>query len=181
MRRYLIILCGLLGVSLAVARPDDAAKSTAVRLLLSELQAGSMASEQYCAVVFDDRRFHFEKASRRLGRDRERTVYEGQLSQADWDALAAILDRKDLQDVDVPPGVPPLVIEDVHTYSISVARGNKFQNMEFLDKKSRKPYELQLKPLLQWWKSFRGGRMVESKVPPDARCSLDSSRAVFSQ
>jgi len=53
--------------------------------------------------------------------------------------------------------------------------------MEFVDNKSRKPYESQLKPLLQWWKSFRGKRMVESKMDPDAKCSLDSSHAVFSQ
>jgi hypothetical protein len=35
--------------------------------------------------------------------------------------------------------------------------------------------------LLQWWKSVRHERMVESKVLPDARCSLDSTHAVFSQ
>jgi len=72
-------------------------------------------------------------------------------------------------------------MEDVHTFTISVARGSKFQNMEFLDNKSRKPYESQLKPLLRWWKSFRGGRMVESKARPDEKCSLDSTHGVYSQ
>jgi len=52
--------------------------------------------------------------------------------------------------------------------------------MEFLDNKSRKPYEEQLKPLLQWWKAFRGSRLTESTVPADPRCALDSSHAVFS-
>jgi len=58
--------------------------------------------------------------------------------------------------------------------TISVAREAKYQNMEFLDNKSRKPYESQLKPLLGWWKAFRGGHMAESSAPPDSRCSLNS-------
>jgi hypothetical protein len=182
MRRQIAILCGVLGIGLAaVAGPDEVAKGTAVRLLLSELQAGTMASEQYCALIFMDRRFHYEKASRKMGQDRDRRVYEGELSQADWDALTGILDSKEFRELDIPQGMPPLVIEDAHTFAISVARGNNFQNMEFLNNKSRKPYESQLKPLLRWWKSFRGGRMVESTALPDAKCSLVSTHAVFSQ
>jgi hypothetical protein len=176
------ILCGVLGIGLAAAAfPDEMAKGTAVRLILSEVQAGSMASEQYCTLVFADRHFHYEKASRKMGQDRDRKVYEGELSQSDWDALTGILDSKEFRELNVPPEVPPLVIEDAHTFTISVARGSKFQNMEFLDNKSRKPYEVQLKPLLRWWKSFRGSRMAESKAPPDAKCSLDSTHGVYSQ
>jgi hypothetical protein len=182
MTRPIAILCGLLGIGLAAAAgPVETAKRMPVRLLLSEVQAGSMASEQYCTLVFEDRHFHYEKASRKMGKDRDRKVYEGELSQADWEALTGILDSKDFRELNVPQGVPPLVIEDTHSFSISVARGNKFQNMEFLDNKSRKPYDSQLKPLLQWWKSVRHERMVESKAAPDARCSLDSTHGVFSQ
>src|SRR6266851_6800468 len=182
MIRHVAILCGVLGAGLAAAAgPDEMAKGTAIRLLLSEVQAGSMASEQYCTLVFADRHFHYERASRKMGRDRERKVYEGELSQADWNALTGILDSKEFRELNVPPGVPPLVIDDTHTFTISVARGSKFQNMEFVDNKSRKPYDSQLKPLLQWWKSVRRERMVESKAPPDARCSLDSTHAVYSR
>jgi hypothetical protein len=182
MAHHLAILCGVLGVGLAAAAgPDETVKGMAVRLFLSEVQAGSMASEQYCTLVFEDRHFHYERASRKMGKDRDRKVYEGELSQADWDALTGILDSKEFRELNVPRGVPPPVIEDAHTFSISVARGSKFQNMEFLDNKSRKPYDSQLKPLLQWWKSVRHERMVESKALPDARCSLDSTHAVFSQ
>ena len=175
------VLCGVLGIGLAVAFSDEMAKGPAVRLLLSEVEEGTMASNQYCAVVFSNRSFHYEKSSRRLGKDKDRKVYEGELSQADWDALVGILDSKDFRELNVPQTVPPLVIEDAHTFTISVARGSKFQNMEFLDKRSRKPYESQLKPLLQWWKSFRSGRRVESNAPPDEKCSLDNTHPVFSQ
>jgi hypothetical protein len=95
--------------------------------------------------------------------------------------LGGIIDSKEFRELNVPQAVPPLVIQDAHTFTISVARETKFQNMEFLNNKSRKPYESQLKPLLQWWKSFRGGRMIESKASPDGRCSLDDSHAIFSQ
>lgn len=182
MTRYLTLVFAVLGIGLVFAAgTDELAKGPALRLLFSEVQVGSMASEQYCAMVFTNRHFHYEKASRKSGKDRDRKVYEGELSQADWDALTGILDGREFQGLNVPREVPPAVVVDSHPYTISVARGTTFQNIEFLNDKSRKPYETQLKPLLRWWKSFRGSRMVESKAQADARCSLDDSHAVFSQ
>jgi hypothetical protein len=160
---------------------NEGAKGAAVRLQLNEVQVGSMAADQYCTVVFADRHFHSEKASRHHGQDTDRKVYEGELSEADWSALGAIIDSDGFRALNVPQEVPPLIMQDAHTVTISVARGARFQNMEFLDNKSRKPYEAQIKPLLQWWKSFRGEHPAESKAAPDARCALDSSNAVFSQ
>jgi hypothetical protein len=183
MRRQIAILACVLAVAFAMAMlgQDEVAKGAAVRLQLNEVQAGSMASEQYCTVVFADHHFHSEKANRSHGKDTDRKVYEGQLSEADWNSLGGIIDSDGFRALNVPQEVPPLVIQDAHTITISVARGARFQNMEFLDNKSRKPYETQLKPLLQWWKSFRGERPAESKAAPDARCALDSTHAVFSQ
>ena len=175
------ILCCVLGTTLAAtADLNETTKEAALRLLLSEVQPGAMASEQYCTLVFADRHFHSERATRKLGKDRERKVYEGALSDADWNALTGVLDSKEFRELNVPQGVTPLMIEDAHTFTISIARATKFQNMEFLDNKSRKPYESQLKPLLGWWKSFRGEHLLKSEAPPDARCSLDSTHAVFS-
>jgi hypothetical protein len=182
MTRQITILCAILGIGLAAAAgPNETAKATAARLMLNEVQAGTMASEQYCILVFADRHFHSEKANRKLGKDRDRKVYEGELSENDWNALGGIIDSKEFRELNVPPNVPPLVIQDVHSYTISVARDAKFQNMEFLDNKSRKPYESQLNPLLKWWKSFRDAHKAESNASPDGRCSLDSTHAVFSQ
>ncbi|HWY19809.1 MAG TPA: hypothetical protein VNX26_01240 [Candidatus Acidoferrum sp.] len=183
MTRHIAVLCGFVGIGLAAALlgQNETAKGAAVRLQLNEVQAGSMASEQYCTVVFADRRFHSERASRRRGKDTDRRVYEGVLSEADWNTLSGIIDSEGFRALNVPRDVPPLVMQDAHAITISVARDAKFQNMEFLDNKSRKPYESQLKPLLQWWKSFRGERVAESKAAPDARCALDSTHAVFSQ
>lgn len=182
MPRELPILCLILLSGLAaLAGSDQPPNKTAFRLLLSEVQPGSMATQQQCTLVFTDRRFHHETASRKRGRDFDRKVYESELSEGDWNALSAILDSKEFRDLNVPRGVPPLVMQDSHIYTISVAREGRFQNMEFLDKKSRKPYESQLKPLFEWWKSMRGRHMSESPAPADGHCSLENNDAIFSQ
>lgn len=152
-----------------------------VRLFLAEIEAGTMQSQQYCGVIFEDRRFHYEKASRRNGRDIRRKIYEGDLSESDWNTLTETLDNKELRGINVLREVPPLVIQDSHPYMISIARENRFQNIEFLDNRALKPYEPQLKPLLRWWKAFRKSPMVESNAAPDARCSTDNTHAVYNQ
>jgi hypothetical protein len=140
-----------------------------------------MSAPQYCTLVFDDHSFHSEKADIKHGSDVDRKAFQGKLSDADWNSLISIIDRKDFSDLKVPRTVPPLVMQDTHPYTISVARGPDFQNMEFLDNKSLKPYEAQIKPLLQWWKSVRGQRGNESSTTPDPRCALDSTHAIVAQ
>ncbi|MFZ0797225.1 MAG: hypothetical protein WCA13_19720 [Terriglobales bacterium] len=177
--RFLAFLLGLLLA--ATVASGQASNPPALRLLLNEVQPGSLSTEQYCTLVFTDRHFHMEKATLQHGRDSDRKTYEGELSEADWNALGGILDRKEFRELKVPPSIAPLVMQDTHPYTISVARDGNFQNMEFLNGKSLKPYEPQIKPLLQWWKSFRGRRLPESNAPADKRCALDNSRAVISQ
>jgi len=175
-------LAFLLGLGLATtAASGQASNPPALRLLLSEVQPGSLSTEQYCTLVFVDRHFHMEKATLQHGRDSDRKVYQGELSEADWNALGGILDSKEFRELKVPQNVSPLVVQDSHPYNISVARDGDFQNLEFLNGKSLKPYEPQIKPLLQWWKSLRGRRLPESHTPADPRCALDNAHAVFSQ
>jgi hypothetical protein len=174
-----VALYALLAMSLAAGAGANEAKSVpALRLLLFEDQPGAMSNQQYCMLVFADRHFHAEKAVRKLGRDQERQINEGVLPEIDWNALDGILDNEDFRKIHVHPNTSPLVVEDAHAYIVSVARDKTFQNMEFLDNKSRKPYESQVKPLLQWWKSVRSRRMVATGAQ-DSRCAADN-RAVFS-
>src|ERR1700692_4686312 len=178
-------LVGLLSLLLltltSVAGVGQASRPQAIRLLLSEVQSGSMSAGQYCTLVFADHHFHSEKASRHHGQDTDRKIYEGELSEEQWNVLDRILDNKGLKDLKVPQVVPPLLMQDTHPYTIAIARNGDYQNMEFLDSKSLKPYEPQIKPLLQWWKSLRGQQMPPSKAPANERCSLDSTHGVFSQ
>lgn len=168
----------LVGLSLQAA-PPDAEKGHGLQVFLSEVQPGTMATENYCMLVFADHRFHSERAVRQRGKDRERTVYEGDLSDTDWNTLIGILDSEQFRKIHLAPVAAPLVIEDAHAYNIAVARQKQYQNLEFLDNASRKPYDAQLKPLFQWWKSQRGKRMAKSEAPPDKRCALDSTHSVF--
>jgi hypothetical protein len=144
------------------------------------VKPGSMSSEHYCMLVFTDHSFHAEKAVSSNGKEQDRKVYEGNLSDADWNALDGILESEGLRKINVPRGYVPLATQDVHPFTISVKREKGFQNMEFIDDNSRKPYDSELKPLLQWWKSTRGRRMTVSEAPADRRCALDSSHGVFS-
>lgn len=157
-------------------------QSTAtLKVFLNELQPGTMTEVQYCTLVFQDRHFHSEKADLKAGKQKDRKAYEGQLSENEWNALNAIIDGQAFRDLKVPPTVPPLVMQDTHPYTISVAREKAFQNMEFLDSNSLKPYQAQVKPLLQWWKSFRGKYSTVSSAATDKRCELDSTHAIFTQ
>ncbi len=180
MKPLLTILSVLLAISLvANAGSNEKASKPALRLVLSEIQPGALSSEQYCMLVFDDHNFHAEKAYRTHGKDQDRKVYQGTLSDTDWNALTAILDGKAFRELNVPRSTDNLVGEDLHPYAISVARQKGFQNMEFLTKKSLKPYQSQVKPLLDWWKSARSQRMPESNSGADSRCSLNNRDALF--
>jgi len=174
--RVLIVFLGMI----LLANAGSAEQGAALHVLLSEVRPGSMGTEHYCMLVFDDHHFHAEKALRRLGKDRERMVYEGQLSDSDWSALTAIVDAKQFRELRVPPSPPALVVSDPHPYTISVARSGGFQNMEFLTKASLKPFEAEVKPLLRWWDVSRNQRTTPSEAPVDARCSLNDATGIFS-
>jgi hypothetical protein len=154
-----------------------------LRLLFSEVKPGSMVTGQRCLLVFPDRHFHFELANNKAGRDLDRKIYEGKFSDPDWDHLSDILDRKEFRDLNVQQLAAPLVVEDLHLIAISVWRDGKFQNMEFLNNRSRAPYDATLKPLLQWWKSFSSRKMPESSQPADKHCALQGAAgdSVFAQ
>lgn len=181
MKPCITIFSVLLGISLAAhAGSDSQAKGAALRLLMSEVQPGLLDSEQYCMLVFDDHHFHAEKAHLMHGKDRDRKVYEGRLSDTDWKELIAILDAKEFRDLYVRPSGPALVVQDLHPYTISVGRGNGYQNMEFLTTQSIKPYKAELRPLLQWWKSSRNPHLPASAAAVDSRCALSGGNPIFS-
>ena len=98
MIRGRLILCILLGTALfCIGQTQETKKGAPLRLLLSEVQPGTMSSEQYCMLVFDDHHFHAEKAIRSNGKDRERKIYEGNLSDTDWNTLNGILENDGLR------------------------------------------------------------------------------------
>jgi len=174
------IICALLAIGLAAYGGATAAtQKPSLRLLFLEVQPGALSSEQFCMLVFDDHQFHLERAQAAKGNAEERKIYQGQLSDSDWQTLTAILDAKSLRELRVPPATSALVVPDSHPYTISVARKGGFQNMEFVNRQTLKPYASQLKPLLDWWKTMRKIRLPESGATADPRCALNDANAVF--
>lgn len=169
-----LVLLAAVGLCQAANRPG-------FLLFLSEVRVGGMVSDHRCTLIFPDRRFHHEVATLKHGREFSRKVYEGELSEGSWNELAGVLEDKRFKGLAVPRTLSPAVMEDSHVYTISVARDGKFQNMEFLNDKGRKPYDAELKPLLQWWKSFTHQHLTESQAAADSQCSLNAASAVFSQ
>ncbi len=178
--RIPLLALALLSSWLVALASFDGPEAPRLRVLISELRPGKMSSEQRCLLVFEDHSFHHELAIRKRGRDLDRRVYTGKLSDSDWDALTSIVDRDDFRSLRPSATVPPLVIPDLHAVTIDVARGGSFQNLEFLTDKSRRPYDGQIKPLFRWWKAVTGGTMALGGTP-DKRCTLANSRAVVAQ
>jgi hypothetical protein len=168
-------------VAVAAAASAQNAGQVPFRLLLSEVKPGGMTTGQRCVLIFPDQHFHFESATNKRGHDLSRKIYEGELPDAEWGHLSEILDRKEFRELAVMRLATSPVVEDLHLIAISVWRDGKYQNMEFLDNRGRAPYDATLKPLLQWWKSFLGKKMTESKEPANKHCALEgaSGEAVF--
>jgi hypothetical protein len=182
MPRFILLVLGLGLISTwGFSQAPSASSAAKISIFISEIQPGALSTAQYCTLVYTDHHFHSEKAIRHHGQDTERKVYQGELSEAEWNSLTAIIDNKDFRELSPPQTVPPLVMQDTHPFTISVLRDSKYQNMEFLDSKSLKPYQSQIKPLLQWWKTFRSQRTPESNAPADKTCALDSTHAVIGQ
>jgi hypothetical protein len=171
---WILFPCVLLVSGLSLAQ-QTAPAAAPFRLLFSEVIYGTMASEQRCALIFSDRRFHLERANRRRGQDVSRKVYEGELSASEWNTLSEILDDKEFRELAMPTAMSSPVVEDLHVIAISVWRDGKFQNLEYLNNRSRKPYDPTLRPLLQWWKNLGGRKMTQSQAPVDTHCALEGS------
>src|SRR5258708_23173495 len=111
----LLLVLGLTATTGSGQAPTNAP----LKMFLNEVQPGVMSAPEYGTLVFKDRHFHSEKADIKHGRDSDRKVYEGQLSDTDWNALFAIIDSEAFRDLKVPGFVPPPVMQDTHPYTIS--------------------------------------------------------------
>src|SRR5260370_14056338 len=122
--RFFVCFLGL-GVATTTGSGKDPT-TPAVRLLLSEVQPGSLSAAQYCTLVYTDHRFHSEKASRHHGKDTDRKVYEGELSEAQCNALCGILYTQEFHERQVPRTVPPFDVQDYHPCTLIASPAHNF-------------------------------------------------------
>src|SRR5258708_5106669 len=106
----------------APAGSGQAPANAPLKMFLNQVQPVVMSAPQSSTRVRGGRRFHTEKADIKQGRAPARRIYEGQLSDSDWNALVAVSDSPGFRDLKVPQPVPPLVMQDTHPYTISIAR-----------------------------------------------------------
>jgi len=133
-------VCFLLGA--AFSGNSQARGEAKLRLSLSEVQPGSMSSEHYCMLVFADHHFHAEKTNRSAGKDWEGRVYEGNLSDAEWNTLDGILESEGFRKLNVSPGYVPLAVQSAHFLAISLRREKEFQNKPMQARSVRRSLQL---------------------------------------
>jgi hypothetical protein len=98
-----------------------------------------------CAIVRGDGLFHVEQET-----SNDLEVAEGVLSEEELAALKTVLSEKGLVALTQQAITVPLMIRESDKLQISILRPPLTQNLIFLDRESRRPFDPFLKPLLHW-------------------------------
>jgi hypothetical protein len=141
---YCVILALLVSTSAfaQVATPsfsDPTAPAFIVRL--QRIQA----DRNVCAIVRGDGLFHVE--SEKVGRV---DVSEGTLDQGELANLRTWINDTELAALTQNRIALPLVITEKDEFLISILRSPLTQNLTFMDRQSRKPFDNVINPLLHW-------------------------------
>lgn len=98
-----------------------------------------------CALIRGDGLFHLERetASRF-------EVLEGVLDEPELDDVKLVLNEKELAELTQQRIAVPLLTTERDTLRISILRSPFTQNLTFLDRESRRPFDNLITPLLHW-------------------------------
>jgi hypothetical protein len=145
-------------------------KATAL-VRLSEMRAGTMASEETCAVVYSDGQFRAERVSRRRGDTDLLRVAEGRVDEGRLNQLRDILNGEAFRELKSPSVTRRLADDNVHALSVTVLRKSALQELNYPTKDSRKGSAQTLKPLLEWWQqAIRKNSGTSSDLQQRTRC-----------
>ena len=98
-----------------------------------------------CAIVRGDGLFHVEQeTSNRV------EIAEGTLDAAELAALKTVLSNQELAALDQQKIPVPLMISERDALQISILRSPSTQNIKFVDRESRRPFDKFIDPLLHW-------------------------------
>src|SRR5512138_2049663 len=100
--KRLLLFAALLFLTFVAANAGDEKKAPAIVARVSEVKPGSVTTDHRCVLILPDHRFHLERATRKRDKDLMRKVYEGQLTQPEWDELIGILNAADFKALAVP-------------------------------------------------------------------------------
>jgi hypothetical protein len=97
-------------------------------------------------------------------------IYLDTLPDDSFKRLQAILDDPDFQKIDTPPSRGG-VIQNMDTLIVSIPREHSLQNMYFMTANERRPYERDLKPLMNWMKEVEKRKVRAIKEKTSDNCA----------
>jgi hypothetical protein len=97
-------------------------------------------------------------------------IYMDALPDDTFKRLQAILDDTDFQKIHTPPSRGG-VIPNMDTLIVSIPREHSLQNMYFMTVNERKPYEKDLKPLMNWMKEVEKRKVRALKEKTSDNCA----------
>ena len=166
--RWCLLLIGMMLNLLSAADTPQALPL----MRLDDYQAGALAAQERCLLVFSDGRYHAERIVKRRDEPRQGAASEGTLSPEDLQRLHQILDNKEFAALTTPNQKKLLVVEDLHLLDISVARSGGWQSVVYQSDSARKHDNNALRPLLGWWKDFE--RSARFSLAATNRCSYQN-------
>ncbi len=105
--------------------------------------------DQVCVLLLRDGQFHLEveKGSRTK-------VFEGGLSESKMQEVQTLINEPVLRQLSEKQIVPPtgaIMLDELH---VDVFRGDKWQDLFFVDDSSRRPFEHSIVPLVRWLRAL---------------------------
>jgi hypothetical protein len=97
-------------------------------------------------------------------------IYMDTLPDDSFKRLQAILDDADFQKINTPPSRGG-VIPNMDTFIVSVPREHGLQHMYFMTVNERRPYEKDLKPLMNWMKEVEKRKVRALKEKTSDNCA----------
>jgi hypothetical protein len=101
--------------------------------------------DQVCVLLLRDGQFHFE-----VEKGNRIRVFEGSLSDAKMQEVQTLINEPVLRQLTEKQIVPPkgtIMLDELH---VDIFRGDRWQDLFFVDDSSRRPFEHSIAPLVRW-------------------------------
>jgi hypothetical protein len=101
--------------------------------------------DQVCVLLRRDGQFHFE-----VEKGDHTKVFEGSLSKEKLDAVETLIDDPVLRQLTEKQIAAPkgeIMLDELH---VDIFRGDRWQDLFFVDDSSRRPFEHSIAPLVRW-------------------------------
>ena len=105
--------------------------------------------DQVCVLLLRDGQFHLE-----VEKGDHTKVFEGSLSQTKMQEVQTLINDPALRQLTEKQIVPPtgaIMLDELH---VDIFRGDKWQDLFFVDDSSRRPFEHSIAPLVRWLRAL---------------------------